>query len=160
MHTFHEPPNLRPQCSSLSAMGHPRDGTKIHRKGIPRLGRDNRKLHNTIGRISSKEPLMPIAHKLSFPTCLSHPKSIHLHCPTFHRLLHLLFRGFNKRLDQEFLELCSCYLTPSRINNFLSTLSHLERVSHRPDNLLLVFTGLTTRFFTPTAQHMSMVMVP
>jgi hypothetical protein len=136
----------------------PELGLNSTEQGIPRLGRDNMKLHSTTGRISSKESLTPIAHKLSFPTCLSHPRSIHLHCPTFHRLLHLLFRGFNNRSDQEFLEICSCYWTLSMRTHFLSTLSHLERVSHRPDNLLLVFTGLTTRFFTPTPQHTSMVM--
>jgi hypothetical protein len=107
-------------------------------QGIPRLGRDNRKLHSTIGRISSKDPLMPTTHRLSFPTCLSHPRSVHLHCHIVHRLLHLPFRGFNNRPDQEFSELCSCYWTPSRRTHFLNTLSHLERVSHRPDNLLLL----------------------
>jgi hypothetical protein len=143
--TFHEPPSHRPCCSSLSAVSHPRAGTKLHPgKGIPRLGRDNRKLHSTTGRISSKEPLMPTTHRLSFPTCLSHPRSIHLHCHTVHRLLHLPFWGFNNRPDQEFSELCSCYWTPSRRTHFLNTLSHLERVAHRPDNLLLLSTGLTT----------------
>jgi hypothetical protein len=122
-------------------------------QGIPRLGRDNKKLHSTTGRISSKEPLMPTTHRLSFPTCLSHPRSVHLHCHTVHRLLHLPFWGFNNRSDQEFSELCSCYWTPSRRTHFLSTLSHLERVSHRPDNLLLLSTGLTTRFFTLSSTH-------
>jgi hypothetical protein len=68
------------------------------------------------------------------------------------------FSGFNNRPDQEFSELCSCYWTPSRRTHFLNTLSHLERVSHRPDNLLLLSTGLTTHFFTPAPQHTSMVM--
>jgi hypothetical protein len=66
--------------------------------------------------------------------------------------------GFNNRPDQEFSELCGCYWTPSRRTHFLNTLSHLERVAHRPDNLLLLSTGLTTRFFTPTPPHTSMVM--
>jgi hypothetical protein len=122
------------------------------------LGRDNRKLHSTIGRISSKEPLMLTTHKVSFPTCLSHPRSVHLHCHTVHRLLHLPFQGFNNRPTHEFLELCSCHQTPSRRNHFLNTLSHLERVAHRPENLLLLSTGLTTHFFIPTPQPMSMVM--
>lgn len=34
--TFHEPPSLRPPCSSLSAVDHPRAGTKLHSgKGVP-----------------------------------------------------------------------------------------------------------------------------
>ena len=34
--TFHEPPNLRPHFSSLSTVGHPRAGIKLHPvKGIP-----------------------------------------------------------------------------------------------------------------------------
>jgi hypothetical protein len=78
--TFHEPPSLRPRCSSLSAVGHPRAGTKLHRVGNPRLGKVNGKTHSYRGRIFSQEPLMPTAHRLSFPTCLSHPRSIHLHC--------------------------------------------------------------------------------
>ena len=31
--TFHDPPSLRPCCSSLSAVGHPRAGTKLHWEG-------------------------------------------------------------------------------------------------------------------------------
>jgi hypothetical protein len=62
----------------------------------------------------------------------------------------LPFQGFNNRSDQEFSELCSCCWTPSRRNHFPNNLSHLERVSHRPDNLLLQSTGLTTRLFKTT----------
>jgi hypothetical protein len=78
--TFHEPPSLRPRCSSLSAVGHPRAGTKLHRAGNPRLGKVNGKTHSYRGRILSQESLTPTAHRPSFPTCLSHPRSIHLHC--------------------------------------------------------------------------------
>jgi len=119
-------------------------------QGISRLGRDNKKSHSTTRRISSKEPLTPTTHRLSFLTWFSSPKSIHLHCPIVHRLLHLPFWGFNNRLDQEFSELCSCYWTPSRRNDFPNTLSHLERISHRPDNLLLLSTTLTNCFFIPS----------
>jgi hypothetical protein len=80
---------------------------------------------------------MPTAHRLSFPTCLSHPRSIHLHCHTVHRLLHLPYLGLQQQAGPEFSELCSSYRTPSRSSHFLNTLSHLERVSHRPDNLPL-----------------------
>jgi hypothetical protein len=115
-------PTLDHARSSLSAVGHPRDGTKLHRKGIPRLGRDNRKFHSTTGRISSKELLTPTAHRLSLPTSLFHPRSVHLHCHTVHRLLHLPFQGFNNRLDHEFLEFCFFYWTSSRRAHFLNTL--------------------------------------
>jgi hypothetical protein len=87
----------------------PELGLNSTEQGIPRLGRDNMKLHSTTRRISSKELLTPIDHKLSFPTCLSHLMSIHLHCPKIHRLLQLLFRGFNNRSDQKLSEISSCY---------------------------------------------------
>jgi hypothetical protein len=80
---------------------------------------------------------MPTTHRLSFPTCLSHPRSIHLHCHTVHRLLHLPCLGLQQQAGPEFSELCSSYGTPSRRTHFHNTLSHLERVSHRPDNLPL-----------------------
>jgi hypothetical protein len=80
---------------------------------------------------------MPTAHRLSFPTCLSHPRSIHLHCHTVHRLLHLPCLGLQQQAGPEFSELCSSYGTPSRRTHFHNTLSHLERVAHRPDNLPL-----------------------
>jgi hypothetical protein len=59
--------------------------------------------------------------------------------------------GFNNRMDQEFSELCSYYWNSSRRTHFLNTLSHLKRVAHSPDNLFLLSTGLTTRFFTPSS---------
>jgi hypothetical protein len=37
----------------------------------------------------------------------------------------------------EFSKLCEIYMTPSRSSHFLCALSHLERVAHRPKNLLL-----------------------
>jgi hypothetical protein len=53
--------------------------------------------------------------------------------------------GIQQQARQELAELCSCYWIPSRRIHFLNTLSHLERVSHRPNNLPLQSTGLTTR---------------
>jgi hypothetical protein len=73
-------------------------------------------------------------------------------------MLHFPFLGFSNRPDQEFSKICSCYWTLSRRTHFLSTLSHLEIFSHKPDNLLLLSMGLTTHFFTLTPQHMDMVM--
>jgi hypothetical protein len=136
--TFHEPPSLRPRCSSLSAVGHPRAGTKLHRAGNPRLGKVNGKTPSYRGRIFSQESLMPTAHRLSFPTCLSHPRSIHLHChqdsPSAANLPCL---GLQQQTGPEVSEFCSSYRTPSRSSYFLSTISHLERVAHRFGNLFL-----------------------
>ena len=80
MQAFHEPPSLRPRCSSLSAVGHPRAGTNLHWVRNPRLGKVYRKNTCKRRRFLSQEPLMPTAHRLSFPTCLSHPRNIHLLC--------------------------------------------------------------------------------
>jgi hypothetical protein len=101
---------------------------------------------------------MPTAHRLSFPTCMSHPRSIHLHCHTVHRLLHLPCLGLQQQADQNSQssvaatgplpgELTSTThsLTWRELLTGLTTclfnhnhLSHLERVLH---------TGLTTCFF-------------
>jgi hypothetical protein len=53
------------------------------------------------------------------------------------RLLNLPFLGLQQHTRVEFFELCGNYKTPSRISHFSCTLSHLERVAHRPKNLLL-----------------------
>ena len=74
-------------------MGHPRAGTNLHLgQGIPKLGWGYRKLHSATGRILSRSLLKPTTHGLSFPTCLFHPRNMHLHCSTVHRLLHFSFR--------------------------------------------------------------------
>jgi hypothetical protein len=53
------------------------------------------------------------------------------------RLLNLPCLGLQQQAGPEFSELCGSYRTPSRSSHFLCALSHLERVAHRPDNLLL-----------------------
>ena len=116
----------------------PELGLNSTEQGIPRLGRDNMKLHSTTGRISSKELLTPIDHKLSFPTCLSHPRSIHLHCHSNSPLVAKPPFPWASAIDRpEFSEICGSYKTPSRSSHFLCAFSHLERVTHRHDNLLL-----------------------
>jgi hypothetical protein len=80
---------------------------------------------------------MPTTHGLSFPTCLSHPRSIHLHCHTVHQMLHLPCLGLQQQARPEFSELCSWCWTLSRRKPLPNKLSHLERASHRPDNLPL-----------------------
>jgi hypothetical protein len=93
--TFHEPPSLRPHCSSRSAVGHPRAGTKLHpgkRNPRPRLRLRKTALCNWKDSLQGAY-LRPTAHRLSFPTCLSHPGNMHLHCSTVHRLLHFPSRA-------------------------------------------------------------------
>jgi hypothetical protein len=136
--TFHEPPSLRPRCSSLSAVGHPRAGTKLHRARNPRLGRVYRKTHSKRGRILSQEPLMPTAHRLSFPTCLSHPRSIHLHC----RLdslsaANLPCLGLQQQTGPKSLSSEAATGPLPGTLSFLHALSHPERVAHRPVPLFI-----------------------
>jgi hypothetical protein len=82
---------------------------------------------------------MPTAHRLSFPTCLSHPRSIHLHCHTGQSIdcFTSLALGFSNRSDQNSQSsVAATGPLPGELTS-TSTLSHLERVAHRPDNLLL-----------------------
>jgi hypothetical protein len=81
---------------------------------------------------------MPTTHRLSFPTCLSHPRSIHLHChldsPSAANLPCL---GLQQQTGLEISELCGSYRVPSRSSLLpLCTLSPGE-VAHRPGNLSL-----------------------
>jgi hypothetical protein len=75
---------------------------------------------------------MPTSHRLSFSTCLSHPRSIHLLChldsPSAANLPCL---GLQQQIGPEISELCGSYRVPSRSSLLLLTLSHLERVTHR-----------------------------
>jgi hypothetical protein len=132
--TFHEPPSLRPCCSSLSAIGHPRAGTKLHRARNPRLGKVNGKTHNYRGRILSQESLTPTTHRPSFPTCLLGVYTFTV-TRTVLRLLNLPCIGLQQQTGSQFSELCGSYRTPSRTSHFLRTLSHLERVTHRLGDL-------------------------
>jgi hypothetical protein len=58
---------------------------------------------------------MPTAHRLSFPTCLFHPRSIHLLChldsPSAANLPCL---GLQQQTRPEISELCGSYRVPSR----------------------------------------------
>jgi hypothetical protein len=66
--TFHEPPSHRPRCSSLSAVGHPRAGTKLHGKGIPRLGKVNRE----VTQFNRKEFLQGATYAHNSQTLIPH----------------------------------------------------------------------------------------
>jgi hypothetical protein len=56
---------------------------------------------------------------------------------TFLQLLNLPCLRLQQQARPEFSKLCGSYGTPSRSSHFLRALSHLDRVSHRHDNLLL-----------------------
>jgi hypothetical protein len=60
------------------------------------------------------------------------------------------FLGLQQHARHEFSEHYIYHWTPSRKNHFPNNLSHLERVTYRPNNLLLQSTGLTTCLFKPT----------
>jgi hypothetical protein len=75
---------------------------------------------------------MPTAHRLSFPTCLSHPRSIHLLChldsPSAANLPCL---GLQQQTGPEILSsVAATGFLPGALS-FLRALSHLERVAHR-----------------------------
>jgi hypothetical protein len=81
---------------------------------------------------------MPTSHRLSFPTCLSHPRSIHLLChldsPSAANLPCL---GLQQQTDRKSpSSVAATGFLPGALS-FLHTLSHLERVAHRPGNLSL-----------------------
>ena len=114
--------------------------------------------------------LMLNFHRISFPTCMSHPENIHLHCSIVHQLLHTPSRASSTcRIINSQSSVVASRLPPGEITSpttsltwrdfltdlttcffFPKKLSHLKRVSHRPDNLLLQSTVLTTRLFTST----------
>jgi hypothetical protein len=129
-------PALDACCSSLSAVGHPRAGTKLHRAGNPRLGKVNERHTVTEEGFSPRSHLCPL---------LTDPHSPHA-CPTpgvytftvtwtVLRLLNLPCLGLQQQTRPEVSELCGSYRTPSRSSHFLRALSHLERVAHRLGNL-------------------------
>ena len=68
-------------------------------QGNPRLGCGYRKLHIATGRILSRGLLRPTTHRLSFPTCLLHPRRVHLHYYKSIGQYTSLTLGFNNRLD-------------------------------------------------------------
>jgi hypothetical protein len=108
----------------------------------PRLGKVNRNTHSYRGRILSQESFTPTAHIRSFPTCLSHPRSMHLHCHSDSPSpVNLPCLGLQQKTGPEVSELCGSYWTPSRSSHFLRALSHLERVYHRFGNLLFSTTN-------------------
>jgi hypothetical protein len=106
-------------------------------QGIPRLGKDNRK----VAQINRKDFLPGATYAHNPQTLIPHmpvpPQECTPSLSQVHRLSTSL-PGLQQQAGPEVSEYCSCYGTPSRRTHFLNTLSHLERVSHRPDNLPLL----------------------
>jgi hypothetical protein len=100
--------------------------------------------------------LTPTTHRLSFPTCLSHPRNIHLHCSTVHRLLHFPSRASTTgQIRNSQSSVAVVGLPPGEITSPTISLTWREFLTglttcffnHGPDNPPLQTTGLTTYFF-------------
>jgi hypothetical protein len=113
--------------------------------GLSSIGQGNPRLGKVNGRHTVyEEGFSPRSHLCPLLTDSHSPHA----CPTLGvytftvtkivlRLLNLPCLGLQQQTGPEFSQLCGSYRTPSRISHFLRALSHLERVAHRPDNLLL-----------------------
>jgi hypothetical protein len=81
---------------------------------------------------------MLTAHRPSFPTCLFHPRSIHLLChldsPSAANLPCL---GLQQQTDWKSLGSVAATGFIPRVLSFLCALSHLERDAHRPNHLFI-----------------------
>jgi hypothetical protein len=114
---FHEPPSLRPHCSSAHQWVTPELGlSSTPRQGILGWAEVTGKTkHNHKEGILSKEPPTLTAHRPSFPTCLFHPRSIHLLChldtPSAANLPCL---GLQEQAKPEVSGLYGSYKVPSR----------------------------------------------
>jgi hypothetical protein len=138
VHTFHEPPNHKPRLSLLSVVVHPELGLSSTGQGNPRLGKVNER--NTVygEEFSPKSHLCPLLTDSHSPhACPSPGVYTFTVTKTVLQLLNLSFLGLQQQTRPKFFKLCGSYKTPSKSSHFLRALSHLERVVHRPDNLLL-----------------------
>jgi hypothetical protein len=108
--TFHVPPSLRPHCSKLSAVGHPRAGTKLHPgKGI--LNQDD--VSQTTGKTPSQVPTQTNSLQSLIPHMHVPPQEM---CPFSAQQSFgypISFPGLQQQARQEVSEPCSCSLAPS-----------------------------------------------
>jgi hypothetical protein len=85
-----KPPTVCRPSMNLPALDHtahhaqqwvtPELGLNSIEQGNSRLGKDNKEVaQNNRKDLLSQEPLMPTTHRPSFPTCLLHPRRVHLH---------------------------------------------------------------------------------
>jgi hypothetical protein len=124
---------------SLDQTGHcsqqwvtPELGLNSIGKGIPRLGKDNRKFAQTNGKDFLPGPTY--AHRPY--TLMPHTPIPPQECTPSLSQVHRLFTPLpwiQQKAGPKVSEYCSCYVTPSKRAHFLITLSHLERVSHMPN---------------------------
>ena len=126
---FHEPPSLRLHCSSAQQWVTPELGlSSTPRQGI--LGQaevTGKTTHNHKEGILSKEPPTLTAHKPSFPTCLFHPRRVHLLChldsPSAASLPYL---GLQEQTRPEVSDSMAAIGFLPGVLSFLCVLSHLE----------------------------------
>ena len=138
VHAFHEPPSLRPNSSSAQQWVTPELGLSSTPKvGNPRLGWGYKEYTQSQGMNSLPGTTHAHCPRLSFPTCLFHPRSIHLLCHLDSPLAtNLPCLGLQQQTGPEVSEICCSYRVPSRSSLLpLRTLSPGERVDHRSRNL-------------------------
>jgi hypothetical protein len=139
MQAFHEPPSRRPHCSSTQQWVTPELGlSSTPGQGIQTQAEVTGKTitHNHQEGILSQESPTLTAHRPSFPTCLFHPRRVHLLChldsPSAASLPYL---GLQEQTGPEVSGFCSSYRVPSRSSLLpLRTLSP-GGVAHRPTSL-------------------------
>jgi hypothetical protein len=103
---------------------------------------------------------MPTAHRLSFPTCISHPRSIHLLCHSRQSIgcFTSLTLGFSNRPDQNSQSsIAATGPLPGDLTSSTHSLTWREfptglttcffNHNHLPHLERVLYTGLTTYFF-------------
>ena len=124
-------------------------GLNSTEKGIPRLGKVNRKVaRNNRKDILSQEPLMPTTHRPLLPTHLFHPKRVHLQYYNSIGYYTSLTLGFNNKSDQNSQSsVAATGLPPGELTSSAHSLTWRE-----------FLTCMTTCFFTLAPQHIGKVM--
>jgi hypothetical protein len=116
----------------------PKLGLSSIGQGNPRLGKVNERHTIYEEGFSPRSHLCPLLIDSHSPhVCPTPGVYIFIVTKTVLRLLNLPCLGLQQQTGLKFYEIYGSYKTPSRSSHFLCALSHLERVSHRPDNLLL-----------------------
>jgi hypothetical protein len=117
MQAFHEPPSRRPHCSSTQQWVTPELGlSSTPGQGIQTQAEvtGNSVTHNTRKNALQESPTLT-AHRPSFPTCLFHPRRVHLLChldsPSAASLPYL---GLQEQTGPEVSGFCGSYRVPSK----------------------------------------------
>jgi hypothetical protein len=124
----------------------------------PELGLNSTQVKEFLTRLMYLRQQEKICHRCqlelttynpSFPTCLSHPRKCAPSLLNSPSAAPLPFWGFNNRPDRKSQSPVAAVWHLREINS--QQFSHLERISHGPDNPPLQYpTGLTTHFFSPS----------